>query len=161
LHRGRLWPAAGVRGDHQYRHLDHGRDHDQHGRHAGRGALPGPGLGRRLTPAGRSREGRLHRLPRDLLSSKPHERGQGPMVSANLNTKPPATELGSLLRYWRDLRGTSQLDLSLDAGVSQRHISFIESGRSAPSRQMLMDIAQALDIPLRDRNGLLLAAGYA
>jgi transcriptional regulator with XRE-family HTH domain len=72
-----------------------------------------------------------------------------------------ANELGALLRYWRDRRGTSQLDLSLDAGVSQRHISFIESGRSAPSRQMLMDLAQALDIPLRERNGLLLAAGYA
>ena len=69
--------------------------------------------------------------------------------------------LGALLRHWRDLRGTSQLDLSLDAGVSQRHISFIESGRSVPSRQMLMDIAQALDIPLRERNTLLLAAGYA
>jgi transcriptional regulator with XRE-family HTH domain len=53
------------------------------------------------------------------------------------------------------------LDLSFNAGVSQRHISFIESGRSVPSRQMLMDIAQTLDIPLRERNTLLLAAGYA
>jgi transcriptional regulator with XRE-family HTH domain len=69
--------------------------------------------------------------------------------------------LGALLRHWRDVRGKSQLDLSLDAGVSQRHISFIEVGRSLPSRQMLLDIAQALDIPLRDRNTLLLAAGYA
>jgi transcriptional regulator with XRE-family HTH domain len=59
------------------------------------------------------------------------------------------------------MRGISQLDLSFNAGVSQRHISFIESGRSVPSRQMLMDIAQALDIPLRERNTLLLAAGYA
>jgi transcriptional regulator with XRE-family HTH domain len=70
-------------------------------------------------------------------------------------------ELGALLRHWRDVRGTSQLDLSLEAGVSQRHISFIESGRSVPSRQMLLDLAQALDIPLRERNALLLAAGYA
>jgi transcriptional regulator with XRE-family HTH domain len=66
-----------------------------------------------------------------------------------------------MLRHWRDLRGTSQLELSSHTGVSQRHISFIESGRSSPSRQTLMDIAQALDVPLRDRNSLLLAAGYA
>ncbi|SOE92160.1 transcriptional regulator, XRE family [Burkholderia sp. D7] len=83
------------------------------------------------------------------------------MNSARLNTKPPANELGLLLRQWRDMRGRSQFELSLDAGVSQRHISFIESGRSVPSRQMLMDVAQALDVPLRERNTLLLAAGYA
>ena len=83
------------------------------------------------------------------------------MNSARLNTNPPANELGLLLRQWRDMRGKSQFELSLDAGVSQRHISFIESGRSVPSRQMLMDISQALDIPLRERNTLLLAAGYA
>jgi transcriptional regulator with XRE-family HTH domain len=70
-------------------------------------------------------------------------------------------QTGMLLRHWREIRGKSQLDLSLDAGVSQRHISFIEIGRSAPSRQMLIDIATALDVPLRDRNHLLLAAGYA
>lgn len=70
-------------------------------------------------------------------------------------------ELGVLLRHWRDLRGKSQLDLSLDAGVSQRHLSFIEIGRSVPSRLMLLDLAQALDMPLRDRNTLLLAGGYA
>ncbi|RJT31430.1 XRE family transcriptional regulator [Mesorhizobium waimense] len=70
-------------------------------------------------------------------------------------------DLGVLLRHWRDLRGRSQLDLSLDTGISQRQISFVESGRSVPGRQTLMTIAQALDIPLRDRNTLLLAAGYA
>ena len=75
--------------------------------------------------------------------------------------KAKPNELGPLLRYWRDLRGISQLDLSFNAGVSPRHISFIESGRSVPSRQMLMDLAQTLDIPLRERNALLLAAGYA
>ena len=83
------------------------------------------------------------------------------MTVPNLNAKLPAGELGVLLRHWRDTRGRSQIDLSLDAGVSQRHISFIESGRSVPSRQMLMDVAQALDVPLRERNTLLLAAGYA
>jgi transcriptional regulator with XRE-family HTH domain len=83
------------------------------------------------------------------------------MNSFNLQTKPPATDLGELLRHWREMRGKNQLALSLDAGVSQRHLSFIENKRSVPSRQTLMDIAQALDIPLRDRNALLLAAGYA
>ena len=76
-------------------------------------------------------------------------------------SKPQDTELGPLLRHWRDLRGKSQLDLSLDSGVSQRHISFIESGRSVPGRQTLVALSQALDIPLRDRNTVLLAAGYA
>jgi transcriptional regulator with XRE-family HTH domain len=79
----------------------------------------------------------------------------------NATTRQPAKKLGELLSYWRDLRGTSQMTLSLDSGVSQRHISFIESGRSVPSRQILMDLAQTLSIPLRERNTLLLAAGYA
>ena len=70
-------------------------------------------------------------------------------------------ELGELLRYWRGTRGKSQIELSLDTGVSQRHLSFIESGRSAPSRQTLMNIAQGLEVPFRDRNHLLLAAGFA
>jgi len=82
------------------------------------------------------------------------------MTSSSL--RPNITpNLGVLLRHWRDLRGRSQLDLSLDTGISQRQISFVESGRSVPGRQTLMTIAQALDIPLRDRNTLLLAAGYA
>ena len=83
------------------------------------------------------------------------------MPTQNSIAMPPGGELGVLLRHWRDLRGKSQFDLSLDTGVSQRHISFIEIGRSVPSRQMLIDIATALDIPLRDRNTLLLAGGYA
>lgn len=72
-----------------------------------------------------------------------------------------ATELGDLLRHWRAVRGRSQLDLSLDCGVSQRHISYVEGGRSVPGRGTLMDLAQALDVPFRERNALLLAAGYA
>jgi transcriptional regulator with XRE-family HTH domain len=70
-------------------------------------------------------------------------------------------KLGELLRHWRAKRGKSQLELSLDTGVSQRHLSFIESGRSVPSRQTLEEIAQALQIPLRERNALWSAAGYA
>lgn len=83
------------------------------------------------------------------------------MNSLNLQTKPSAGDLGGLLRHWREVRGKNQLDLSFDTGVSQRHLSFIENNRSVPSRRTLMDIAQALDIPLRDRNALLLASGYA
>jgi transcriptional regulator with XRE-family HTH domain len=83
------------------------------------------------------------------------------MNPVNPTGKTPPNDLGALLRHWRKVRGISQLDLSFNAGVSQRHISFIESGRSVPSRQMLLDIAQTLDIPLRERNTLLLAAGYA
>lgn len=71
------------------------------------------------------------------------------------------TDLGDLLKEWRGLRRRSQLDVSVDTGISQRQISFIESGRSVPSRPTLMSIAAALDIPLRERNVLLLAAGYA
>lgn len=82
------------------------------------------------------------------------------MKSAELTTN-MMPNLGVLLRHWRDLRGRSQLDLSLDTGISQKQISFVESGRSVPSRQTLMAIAKALDMPLRDRNTLLLAAGYA
>jgi len=75
--------------------------------------------------------------------------------------RPAAGGAGDLLRHWRAVRGRSQLDLSLDSGVSQRHISFVESGRSVPSRQMLLDLAQTLEVPLRERNAMLLAAGYA
>ncbi|WP_433996336.1 helix-turn-helix domain-containing protein [Bradyrhizobium jicamae] len=71
------------------------------------------------------------------------------------------SELRGLLRHWRQARGISQFDLSLTSGISQKHISFIESGRSNPSPDTLITIAEALDIPLRDRNALLLAAGHA
>jgi transcriptional regulator with XRE-family HTH domain len=70
-------------------------------------------------------------------------------------------ELGDLLRHWRGQRGKSQLDLSLDTGISQRHLSFVESGRSVPSRELLSILSEKLDIPLRERNVLLLASGYA
>jgi transcriptional regulator with XRE-family HTH domain len=69
--------------------------------------------------------------------------------------------VGELLRTWRRQRRVSQLDLALDADVSTRHISFVETGRALPSREMLLRLAERLDIPLRERNGLLVAAGYA
>jgi transcriptional regulator with XRE-family HTH domain len=72
-----------------------------------------------------------------------------------------AEQLGGLLRYWREVRDVSQLDLSFDSGISQRQISFIESGRSVPGRKTLLKLAQSLEVPLRERNVLLLSAGYA
>ena len=82
------------------------------------------------------------------------------MDSSNSAAK-TATQLGGLLRHWRSVRGKSHLDLSLDTGISQKQISFVESGRCVPTRQTLMTLAQTLDVPLRERNILLLAAGYA
>lgn len=82
-------------------------------------------------------------------------------MSSISTTMPGEPALGGLLRYWRHQRGKSQLDLSLDAGISQRHISFVESGRSVPSRELLLTLSQSLEIPLRERNVLLLASGYA
>jgi transcriptional regulator with XRE-family HTH domain len=69
--------------------------------------------------------------------------------------------VGPLLREWRRRRRLSQLDLALDAGVSARHLSFVETGRSRPSAEMVLHLAEQLEVPLRDRNQLLLAAGYA
>ncbi|MGR9317138.1 helix-turn-helix domain-containing protein [Rhizobium leguminosarum] len=74
---------------------------------------------------------------------------------------PTARSLGDHLREWRQRRRMSQLELALEAEISQRHLSFIESGRSTPSRDMLLHLAERLDVPLRDRNPLLLAAGFA
>ena len=68
---------------------------------------------------------------------------------------------GDLLRDWRQRRRLSQLSLALEADVSARHLSFLETGRAQPSREMLLRLAERLDIPLRDRNTLLVAAGYA
>lgn len=69
--------------------------------------------------------------------------------------------VGELLRQWRERRRVSQLELSLLAGVSARHLSFIETGRSRPSSEMILRIAERLDVPLRERNALLLAGGFA
>ena len=83
------------------------------------------------------------------------------MSLRNTALAPTGNPLGNLLRHWRNVRGRNQLDVSIETGVSQRHISFIESGRSIPSRETLLEIAQVLDVPLRERNTLLLSAGYA
>ncbi len=68
---------------------------------------------------------------------------------------------GALLRAWRERRGMSQLDLAHRAGISSRHISFVETGRSQPSRDIVVRLSEHLDIPLRERNSILLAAGLA
>lgn len=70
-------------------------------------------------------------------------------------------QFGTLVREWRARRGLSQLDLALQADVSARHLSFLETGRSHPSREMVLRLAIALDLPLRERNELLLGAGFA
>lgn len=72
-----------------------------------------------------------------------------------------ATAVGDHLRQWRQRRRLSQLDLALDAEISTRHLSFLETGRAQPSRDMVLRLAEHLEIPLRERNTLLVAAGYA
>ncbi|HEY0846373.1 MAG TPA: helix-turn-helix transcriptional regulator [Noviherbaspirillum sp.] len=74
-----------------------------------------------------------------------------------MHTRP----VGNVLREWRQRRRMSQLDLALEADVSTRHLSFMETGRAQPSREMVLRLAEQLDIPLRERNALLVAAGYA
>jgi transcriptional regulator with XRE-family HTH domain len=69
--------------------------------------------------------------------------------------------VGDLLREWRQRRRLSQLDLAGEADISTRHLSFVESGRAQPSREMVLHLAERLDVPLRERNVLLVAAGYA
>ena len=76
-------------------------------------------------------------------------------------TTTTAAPVGALLRDWRQRRHLSQLDLAVTAGVSARHLSFVETGRSRPSREMVLHLAEHLDVPLRGRNALLLAAGFA
>jgi transcriptional regulator with XRE-family HTH domain len=68
---------------------------------------------------------------------------------------------GDLLRDWRQHRRLSQLELALQADISPRHLSFVETSRSKPSREMVLHLAEQLELPLRERNAFLLAAGYA
>ncbi|HEX7926241.1 MAG TPA: helix-turn-helix domain-containing protein, partial [bacterium] len=73
----------------------------------------------------------------------------------------PTRPIGDLLREWRMRRRLSQLDLALEAEISAKHLSFLETGRSVPSRDMVLLLAEQLEVPLRERNVLLMAAGYA
>jgi transcriptional regulator with XRE-family HTH domain len=74
--------------------------------------------------------------------------------------RPDAKLFSALLRYWRSRRGMSQLDLSVAASVSSRHLSFLETGRAQPGRDMVLRLASTLDVPLRDQNEMLRAAGF-
>lgn len=77
------------------------------------------------------------------------------------SVRPGAPRVGELLRDWRQRRRQSQLELAVNAEVSARHLSFVETGRSKPSRELILHLAEHLEVPLRERNALLLAAGYA
>jgi transcriptional regulator with XRE-family HTH domain len=86
------------------------------------------------------------------------------IVSSSPSSSPtilPNGNFGVLLRQWRSVRRISQLSLSLDADISTRHLSCLETGRARPSREMVLRLAETLQIPLRERNALLLSAGYA
>lgn len=80
-------------------------------------------------------------------------------MATGTSTAPPS--VGPLLRGWRQRRRLSQLDVSARAAISTRHLSFLETGRARPSREMVLHLAEELDVPLRERNTLLVAAGYA
>ena len=92
-----------------------------------------------------------------------------PSVEARPAASPPPRRLrgvatatvGAMLRDWREDRRRSQMDLALDVGVSTRHLSFVETGKSRPSPELVLALAENLDVPLRERNAMLLAAGYA
>src|SRR5215831_5721447 len=80
-------------------------------------------------------------------------RRRGPILNCN--------GFGRLLKDWRGRRGLSQLDLAVAARTTQRHLSFIESGRTSPTREMILRLAATMDVPFRQQNALLLAGGYA
>src|SRR5215510_7431299 len=80
-------------------------------------------------------------------------------MTADLLDEPQTA--GELIRFWRQRRRFSQLDLALEAEMSTKHLSFVETGRARPSRQLLLHLAQQLDVPLAERNRLLLAGGFA
>ena len=107
----------------------------------------------------------MNRPPRQPRSLRRHDVRMPHSLASQTPTPPTAPGrppgVGEMLRDWRNRRRRSQLDLALHVGVSTRHLSFIETGRSRPSPAMLEALAGALEVPLRERNRLLLAAGYA
>src|SRR4051794_10558046 len=82
-------------------------------------------------------------------------------VRSATSTSAPRQAFGDHLRSWRQRRRLSQLDLAQHADVSTRHLSYVETGRATPSREMVLRLASRLEVPLRERNALLVAAGYA
>lgn len=94
-------------------------------------------------------------------SRRPYRRAALNRIDPHSPSTVSAAHVGVLLREWRAARRMSQLDLALDAGVSARHLSCVETGKSQPSREMIARLADTLEMPLRERNALLMAAGYA
>jgi transcriptional regulator with XRE-family HTH domain len=84
-----------------------------------------------------------------------------PQLATASSAKSQGVQIGDHLRQWRQRRHLSQLDLAGEAEISARHLSFVETGRAAPSRDMVLRLAERLDVPLRERNVLLVAAGFA
>jgi transcriptional regulator with XRE-family HTH domain len=93
----------------------------------------------------------------DVMAVQTDAGHTGAVTTAHVHTP----SFGSLMRQWRKRRRLSQLDLAIGADVSSRHVSFIETGRSVPSRAMILRLAAALDVPLREQNQMLVAAGLA
>ncbi len=91
------------------------------------------------------------------MAVTPELRHTEPVTTVQVQSPP----FGALMREWRQRRRLSQLDLAIEADVSARHVSFIETGRSTPSRAMVLRLAEVLDVPLREQNQLLMAAGLA
>ena len=95
-------------------------------------------------------------------SPRPPSPRSWPAARRRLGSERVATAtVGAMLRDWREDRRRSQMDLALDVGVSTRHLSFVETGKSKPSPELVLALAEHLDVPLRERNTMLLAAGYA
>src|SRR6266540_138534 len=96
----------------------------------------------------------------DYLTGRRHASAV-PLASLPMTGATITSPVGGLLREWRQRRRLSQLDLASEAEVSARHLSFVETGRSRPSRELVLHLAGHLDVPLREQNTLLLAAGFA
>lgn len=101
-----------------------------------------------------------HTPYRDIANDSTYNRSVKSKSAARPTPKPDIN-FGLLLRRWRAVRHISQLHLALDADISTRHLSCVETGRAQPSREMVLRLSEALQVPLRERNALLLAAGYA
>jgi transcriptional regulator with XRE-family HTH domain len=97
----------------------------------------------------------------EVMVLRPTVEQSGPMASLSQTVIRSTTPVGTLLRDWRRRRRISQLDLSNEADVSSRHLSYVETGRSQPSRAMVLRLAEALEVPPREQNQLLVAAGFA
>src|SRR5262249_9078335 len=134
-----------------------------------------PGRAPRARPLrlGAGRPGRRRRAPWD--GRRIARAGRAARAGGRVLRRPPAgrrrpltptrvtggATVGVLLRDWRRRRRLTQLALALSAGVSTRHLSFVETGRARPSAELILQLADHLDVPLRERNAMLLAAGYA